>query len=58
MQLGAIAYPASITGWLILKSLVRGVEKTGGEEGMVIKGGYARRTRGPCKARSFIEDVR
>ena len=29
-----IAYPASITGWVILKRAVRGVEKTGGEAGI------------------------
>lgn len=28
-------YPASMTGWLILNNLVRGVEKMGWDEGIV-----------------------
>lgn len=32
----ALAYPASITGWFILKSLVRGVSNTLGEEGILL----------------------
>lgn len=30
-----VIHPASMTGWLILKSFVSGVEKTGFEEGML-----------------------
>jgi len=35
--------PASMMGWLMPKSFVRGVEKTWGEEGIMESGGMRRR---------------
>ena len=34
--MGEVAHPASMTGWFILNNLVRGVARTGAEEGIVV----------------------